>query len=402
MATATYIRENMFHQVALTGTTNPITGQTLSTTNAFAFNLVQDMLSGGFSLIGVDDTGNQLANSTKFILQPTTAVDSLIDTATGANNWRVYIEVRGTAIMQNSEGTDVTIPNTGLYIRIGTSSQIVWDSTKTGSARISVDTNLDEYPLIPNRVFVPGTTAGTFGAVAVNDADYPRLSALYPMSYRLTIVNRGFVIAAQNQFVTEDITMSPVFCVQRGLSCDGTVSTTGQKPLYIVTNVSATGSAMAANDLVNDGPRNNWYYSIAREVDTTTPVPEWISYQAGNGAPAAINGLYYNTNLISDPNEVLGQTLNYFPIRWYTPVTADSGEYILMFPFGLCTNRYAFSDEIDLIAVSKADAYQSGQTVPITVYGGDREYVAYSSNNAHSSVNYDSGIRVFILINEIS
>jgi hypothetical protein len=85
------------------------------------------------------------------------------------------------------------------------------------------------------------------------------------------------------------------------------------------------------------------------------------------------------------------------PITWNSnmPVTADTGEYILLFPSGLCTVRFAYSDELDLISISKANAYQSGQAIPITVYGDNRTYTALSSNTVQYGAS--ASVRVFFL-----
>lgn len=132
-----------------------------------------------------------------------------------------------------------------------------------------------------------------------------------------------------------------------------------------------------------------------------TPMPVWDF-----AAPTASQNFYADastpngsmntfTTSISTNNEVGGNVIHRFPMTWNAPVTGDTGEYILVFPFGICSNRFAYTDELDLIAVSKADAYQSGQNIPLTVYGDSRTYTAMSSNNAQ--YNNNGGIRVFIL-----
>ena len=385
----TYEKFNQTVQVAPTGATD-LAGNLLDPNNAFAYNLVNDFISGGFQLVKADNATPRDAKM--WILQPSLAVDPLWNT----NQWVLAIVVKGTAIDRDFSNTQVNVPDRGLYFYIGSPEQIYVDST---TQAITIAPDLFEYPVTPPRLNLPNGADGGAGNVMQRDRDFPRISVPFPMSYRLTIVERGFVFASRIQAVDHDLTTSAYFCVQRGVGCDGTVATTGQRPLYLVTNVSATGAGLGASDLAKDGPRNCWFYSILREFDTTTQMPPWDAWNAGQGIPSSHNGLYYCTNMISDPREILGQTLNYFPTRWYTPVTTDTGEYVLMFPFGLCTDRFAFSDEIDLIAVSKADAYQGGQIVPITVYGDAREYTAYSSNNSNTGVNFDSGIRVFVLTN---
>lgn len=375
----TYSREEMTHQVAIG--TDP-SGAALDPDKALATNLWKDMLAGGFQLVDADTglVGGIQNNTTKVIMRPLVSVDPLW----GTDPWSIYMEVSGSAVMPSPlTGANATVTNTGLYMRIGSSSQL--------PNLTNMVAGLPSYPLIPNR-FEALTTEQY--AVANVGVDYPRLSVMTPMAYRLTIVERGFVFASWTQAFTENAMHFGVMCVQRGVSCDGTVSSTGQKPLYMVTNITPTSLGSGTFP----GPKNGWFYSIVREIDTTVSQPQWVTQPTNQGG---VYGYLFSTNTINDPNEARGTVLNYFPSQWKTPVTTDTGEYILMFPFGLCSNRFAFSDEIDLIAVSKADAYQSGQVVPITVYGEDREYTAYSSNNQSAGINYDSGIRIFVLSNVV-
>ena len=372
-------RQSMTHMVAVG---NDDSGVPLTTSAALAFNLWTDMVTAGFQVVAFD--GAALNSSKKVILRPTTAIDPLWAT----DPWHVYFEVKGTSRSPNPTaptGGPYLFPvDRGLYMRIGSPAQL--------PSLTQMTTTLFEYPLVPDQFYTLTPEQETLIGL---DNQNPRISVKTPMAYRLTVVERGFVIGAWTQALTEDTNKMAVMCVQRGVGCDGTVSSTGQKPLYMVTNVSATTGGMATGKTAFDGPRNNWFYSIVRERDTTQSRPPWVN--SASNVPG-VNGLRYNTNIIADENESGGQALNYFPTRWRSPVTTDTGEYILLFPFGLCSSRFAFSDEIDLIAVSKADAYQHTQQVPISIYGDNRVYQAYNSNNQDGTVNFDSGVRVFIMI----
>ncbi|MNV07383.1 hypothetical protein D3C71_978080 [compost metagenome] len=354
------------------------------------------MLAGGFQLVEHNGGGGGLAGATKIIMRPSLTVDPLWAT----DKWHVYFEVRGASRAPNPlapvGGTYIYPANRGLYFRIGSDTQL--------ATIASMSSSLYEYPIVPDQFYYLETEQ--INLIGLDDQN-PRISARTPMAYQLSIAERGFAIGIWTQALTEDTRKMGIVCVQRGVSCDGTVASTGQKPLYMVTNVSATGSGLSFGRDNNDGPRDLWFYSIVRESDTTQARPNWTTL-TGTQTPGGVSGYRYNVNCISASNEPQGQSLNYFPTRWYTPVTTDTGEYILLFPFGLCTGRFAFSDEIDLIAVSKADAYQHGQAIQISVYNQLREYTALNSNNQHISggdgsgaVNYDSGIRVFLMTNEL-
>lgn len=363
------------------------TGATYSTEKAMAYNIWNDFRNNGFAIREmVDENGaaaTSLDKAVEIILEPSLAVDPLWNT----NQWRVYFVAKKNG-KEQVNGNDFTALRRGLYMKIGTPSQL----PNIATARTS---KIAEYPIMPEMFNTFGLDQGFLG---VND-EWPRISVRHPGAYQLTIVERGFVLACWTQSLTEDMSKMGIVCVQRGVGCDGEMITTGQRPLYLVTNITPVGVTTTLSEKLNiPSPRWNWYFQIIREFDTTVPMPGWDVYPSTNpNYPKSIMSLYYNSNVLSDPNEVLGQAINYFPTRWYTPVTTDTGEYILLFPFGLCTSRFAFSDEIDLIAVSKADAYQANQVVPITVYSDAREYTALNSNNQSPAVAYDSGIRVFVL-----
>lgn len=381
----TYQRPGFTHQIAPTGSLDDA-GNPLNTSNALAFNLWTDMLAGGFQLVEHNGGAGGLREATKIIMRPSLAVDPLWAT----DKWHVYFEVRGNSRAPNPlapvGGTYIFPTNRGLYFRIGSDTQL--------PSIANMSTALYEYPIVPDQFYALYDNQATL--IGLDDQN-PRLSARTPMSYHLTIVERGFVLGTWTQALTEDTTKMGVICVQRGVGCDGTIASSGQKPLYMVTNVSATGAGISFGRDNNDGPRNAWFYSIIREVDTTQARPNWQTI-TGSGSPGLISDYYrYNVNCISMDSEPQGQSLNYFPTRWKTPVTTDTNEYILLFPFGLCTGRFAFSDEIDLIAVSKADAFQHEQEVEINVYDNTRFYNAYNSNNQFPTVNFDSGVRVFLL-----
>lgn len=371
-------------------------GNPINENNAFAPMLFKHMLENGFEEVAKD--ASTISESKKVILRPTLAVDPNWTT----DPWHVYFEVKGTATITNPLNPSqlITVQDRGLFMRVGSPTQL------PNIAGIS--TVLPEYPIVPSQYY--RLTAAELSSVSGITVNYPRVNINAPMEFKLAIYERGFALIATSTKFLDDMAINSVVCVQRGVSCDGTVSTTGQKPLYLVTNVSATGSRVynsQSSPFNIDGPRVAWFYNVIREADTTAPYPSWTAY-SGDGSPNITDGsgsnswpananvnLNYVPTVISDPREILGQTLNYFPTRWFGPVTNDTNEYIMLFPFGLCTDRFAFSEEIDLIAISKADAFQAGQSVPISVYGESRTYTATTSNNVN--VNNDSGIRVFIL-----
>lgn len=248
--------------------------------------------------------------------------------------------------------------------------------------------------------------------MGINGDNSPRMYPSNPYSYTLTIVKRGFSLNIFSQESTEDLQTSGFYVVQRAMSCGGSMNSSDNQPLYMISNI--TPISLRPTDETNSdnttnstptfrgidsviGPQATWFARIIREHRITTPFPEWkaisSNYFSSSQGSQGPDYLLLNTN-ISDTREQQGNVLHRFPDRWQAPVTRDTGEYVLLFPFGICSNRYAYTDELDLIAVSKANAYQASQLVPVSVYNESRKYLAGSSNN--KQVGNDSGVRVFL------
>lgn len=383
-----YFRSNFSQQIPTVGQL----GNPAEEEKCLAFQIVKDMIAGGFNVYAIDDdvaTAGTALNSraqttiwTRITLIATAAVDPIIAT----DPWMIRLEVKGTASTWgkdvNGNNVQINVSNVGLYYRVGSTARLSGDNI-TGST-------LREYALVPPFYGSIATgQAAVLGIYARNE--FARISTAFPMSFRMTIVNRGIVLAAWPTVLTEDTRMMGIVCIQRGVNCAGDPNVSNSKPLYMVMNSSPTNVDLGS-DAYPTPTRNQWYYQIIRATGIDMPYPNWTDANANVGNP---NGSGYAANIISDIRELGGSSLNYFPVRWSTPVTNDLGDYILVFPFGLTSDRFSYSDEVDLIAVSKADAYGSGQDVPINVYNQNRTYTALSSNNQRVANN--GGIRVFML-----
>jgi hypothetical protein len=123
-----------------------------------------------------------------------------------------------------------------------------------------------------------------------------------------------------------------------------------------------------------------------------------LDWDAKHGMVTPVDTTLLQSN-VSDNLERNGKSMHRIPITWNPnmPVTDDLGNYLLLFPSGFCTTRFAYVDEIDLIAISKASAYQSGQQVPLSVYGDSRTYSALCSNTVEYGPT--ASVRVFLLTN---
>lgn len=398
-------------RVAFTYMNNTTGSTSITSGTCLAYTLWNDMIANGFTLVDSDTytgTGTNLVpaittKTTSVILKPTVAVDPLIANQSwvvsmrllDGGSWPSYRAINNSNMSTAGirVGGTTNAPVVQQFPQSGLSIAII-PTTVTDTALKISDAKISNAQYLP---IVPPLTCNSYDPT-------PRIFPGRPYGYLLTIVPRGFALNVYDTTSTENIQLQGTVCVQRAMACSGTYVSTGNTPLYMVTNVSPVyNDAQSSNTSgINGlpGPQCCWYSQIVRESGVSTTLPVF-----NDAVPSANNGFYQDNDVpytfntlttnISNPREQLGNILHRFPMTWRAPVTGDTGEYILVFPFGVCSNRFAYTDELDLIAVSKADAYQSGQNIPITVYGDTRQYTALSSNNAQYGNN--GGIRVFIL-----
>jgi hypothetical protein len=397
--------------------------------NLLATSLWTDLIAHGFTLV-ITDQANTSFNSitTAVYLQPDTTVDPLIT----SNPWAIAFRVTDamsaygtTAEASITTGTGAsaqtqTFPDTELQFAIFNPAVLPPSHFQAEISPTNTSPVLDWFPVLPGRMIF-----GSDPADNLKIANNPRIWASNPFSYVLTIVPRGFVFHLYPTLASESFVLSSTMVIQRGMNCSGVMTATGYLPLFMLTNVTplqltapyyagADGNSTLHSNkqlltYVNAGPQPTWYYNVIREVDSSNSYPnfdrfgfattdyihEWDNYWGNT------NQLYMSLwqSNVSDNLERNGAMMHRIPVTWgpTMPVTTDTGEYLLLFPSGLCTKRFTYAEELDLIAISKASAYQSGQSIPLTVYSSDnRTYLACSSNTVEFGAA--AAIRVFILI----
>lgn len=388
-------------------TSNTTASTSITDSSCLMYTLVNDMIGNGFTLVGSDTstgTGSSAAfsNTSKtkiVILKPTDAVDPLIAT----DPWVVVISLKDGSKSPSFSGMVGGTPVTTAAIATGAkvNGTVPFQLFPYSGISIAVlSMSLTEsVPLVTS----PKVTGATYYDILpaltnnINDST-PRINPTHPYGYIITIVKRGFALAIYDQTSTETIYLMGVAVVQRAMGCSNTMISTGETPLYFLTNINPYNGKNGVPGIdFMPGPTNSWFCQIVREKDVLDSYPPFAQPSPDNSYVEAGNNKSYQLfeTSISDTSGVLGTTLNRFPSQWNAPVTSDTGEYIMVFPFSSCSNRFAYNDELDLIAVSKADAYQSSQLIPLTVFNDSRKYYALSSNNSQMSNN--GGIRVFIL-----
>ena len=405
-------------RLGFTHNNNTTNNPSIEVADCLYLNMISDLIHNGFTVFDsmtIDSNGLTSAinhaspktdidtNTVDVVLIPDSTVDPLIAT----NPWCLRL----TALDSSSMAV--------YKIAMANWSPIAsTDKPRPTTAFITSATGTTQYPYsgigISVCAYDPNTSLPYLDSVAVTSATQlvilpplvgvqssgaPRMSELNPYGYTLTIVNRGLAAAVFSMNQTESIYYTGAISIQRAVSCGGVTNVTGNTPLYLVTNIAGNSMDSASVELDGiasiRGPQNAWFYQIIRESQVTTPYPSWtIAGKKGQGVTDSTGAGSLQANEISDTNEYLGTYLHRFPSQWNAPVTRDTGEYVLIFPFGMCSNRFAYTDEIDLISVSKANAYQALQAVPVSVYGQDRTYLSLGSNN--TQLNNSNGIRIFI------
>ena len=383
---------------------NNVYDTTTSSDICLAYTLWNDLLNNGFSLVSADNTTSQgatdLTQTKIIILKPSTDIDPLWNT----NMWYLAFRVDDVGsviyntLQKDSNGNPIPVYYENSQLQVTTFGWI--DNTTTPSIDSTSKTisgmKSSWSPIIPGLMYPNQSDGGSY----TNKP--PRIYPQRPYGYILSIVKRGFIISIFDQTL-DNMNYNGIYCVQRGVDTSGNIKTTGKTPLYCVTNICSVFKdydGQNSNDVEKGpGPVSSWMGWIVRETDTIVPDPV-NNLLYGNSNNKILDEFEYPMTQcsISEPNELTGRYVHRFPSFWDGPVTTDTGEYLVVLPYGICSSRYTYTDEIDLIAVSKSDAYQPLQQIPITLYGDSRTYSAQCSNSSVAVAHSHNAIRPFILV----
>lgn len=180
--------------------------------------------------------------------------------------------------------------------------------------------------------------------------------ASYPLSYLLTITDRGFYLGIWEDSVTAQYgTFFNWMLVQRPVFREnGQTVVTGKCPIFCVNSVN-----------------NRYWRFTVRESDVIRPS---LRAQADADTP--------------DYESILNSTEQ-------VALTEDN-RYVVTFPARLNTARYRYTYELDMIGITSADVISQELDVPVTVYGEARPRV-YKALHANGLNN--TGMRVLALTN---
>lgn len=343
-------------------------------------SIAADMTANGFSV--VYDGSNVLSapvndpvpSTYKLTLEATDAIDPLALT----QKWRVHFNILDIFQCKMYVAADTQLPNDGT---ISTLERGLLLNIADSAGVIGSDLPYPYY-LNDNTLMIPldeynQITQYDIDSVArtkrINNADrqfidrsirIPDLAAAqsYPMSYMLTITPRGFSLAVweeqQDPFgvnnswivvqrpvdrnngaaLVDLATRTPLFCVY------------GLKDMYIPAAIKPSIGGSTKQVIYPESWDSGIKKFIVREQDVFKPT---VSY------PAAYDS--------EDSNAILND-------KQQVSITEDS-KYILTFPNRLNTPRYAYTQELDMMAFTSADVVSQRTEVPILVYGESTERI---------------------------
>lgn len=210
----------------------------------------------------------------------------------------------------------------------------------------------------------------------------------YPMSYRLTVSTRGFALFVWEEGHEREANLFSWVVVQRPVdNKTGQVYTSGKAPVHCV-------YGLMKNYAENQSWLNNGVYNIRRFIVRESDIN--VPYPLGNVTRNQRSEL-------PNENSVMMGVVATHDTRDYNGILnasqqvsiSEANKYIISFPNGLNTARYAYPHELDMIAYTSADVVSQGTIVPVTVYGEaqPRKYAAMSANGPNNT-----GMRILMLV----
>lgn len=301
-------------------------------------DLADLLIANGFSLVAVNGSSTNPTPSdstTSYVFAPTASVDPV------DQEWRLVMDA-----------TD----DQGGYLRFWAvhSTQI----TDTFTVAANATGSQSGHMFLNNKVDDPNTkfmcrADSNWSCFNIGGVD-PRA---IPISFRLSISDHGisFFIWAESFDKAGDC--FSWFTIQRPVQKDGTVVTTGKSPLFCVFATSGGGSTDIADSENIDAVENGILQFVVYETDINAPTRPESAVKVGPDSRAIINPLQQ-------------------------VALSEENKYIVFFPQGINTQRYAYAYELDMIAYTSADVISQNQVVPIGMYdeGTNREYVGMQAN----------------------
>lgn len=345
---------------------------------------------------GVPNEGAGTGSDNVKILASTANVDPLADAvavglnvSTGEPGWRICFNRIDDNKLAIHVATDIQLADDGKISQLN-------DRTLTGSpGKKEPAGNVGEPWTGPNGTPATSGIAG-FNEIWLNRTPNIGSEESYPMSYLLTVTNRGIFLAIweDSQEEIPQGTWDPVL----NPNPDGT---SGNSPLRwflvqrsvdrVTGNVRGGGALRKQNTPELPGAAAN------NPLNETSRCPVYCI--SGSGAPQKFTKFIVREADIVSPSrkkfasvqsEDQGALLNPYPQQSLT----ESGEFVVTFINNLSTPRFKYSDELDMLGTVGADVVGAGTEILVTVYDEPekRQYTAL-----YSTERYGTGMRLMVL-----
>lgn len=313
--------------------------------------VIADMRQNGFTIIAPTDwvapSTPETRAAFKVTLEAGPTVDPLNDTALpNKQPWRVQVQVWDKHTCALTVGTQQTLRADGSAsyntVGTGTTKALKGPLGTVGGYFTKNPTNITTFQ--PDVTKTEEGFLNRSSRVLLSTTD---LSDSYPMTYSLSITNRGIVLCVWEDFTSDSgaAAISWVL-VQRPVDRKtGTVITTGKAPVFCMSGV---------NNVITR--------FVVRESDVLRP-----------GEPVdATKDTDYNNAIINGMEQV---------------AISEGNRYVVAFPSRLNTTRYAYVYELDMLGYTSADVVSENTDVPLTVYGEatPRKYVSLMANGANNT-----------------
>ena len=319
-----------------------------------AADLATNLTANGFTALSVDQQNADLTIASahkNILLQPTVAVDPLC--APGDQPWLLYIVADDTADTLDFYAFTPT------QLLMDDSGAVTVSSSKVNGNTVSKS----GFMFKDSEVSTAGTQNNFFSyenwGFSGNDEES------VPLSYFLTVTDHGIAFCMWAESFDGDGDKFAWFAISRMVDNTGAVDTTQKEPLFCIFSHDGGGGS----DLNSPEPLGILKF-VVREKDVNAPTFPVSASTDTSDSTRIMNSVQ--------------QTSIY-----------ENGKYIINFLRGLNTQRYSYSQEIDIIAFASADVTSQYATHEVDVYGEaqPRKYRALNANHPDNK-----GMRIYFQV----
>lgn len=235
-------------------------------------------------------------------------------------------------------------------------------------------------------------------------------AAAFPMSYNISITPRGFFLSIWEQTSDDVGNRNSWILVQRPVDhVSGTEYATGKAPVHCIyqtmtkyahrpwiqaeqnrTIVGTSGTPPASLNIMSPKAVNIRRFIVReQDIEAPYPTPRYVKDAFGVRMDYAEGGFPFGV----DATEHSVDYAAVINTKQQVAIT-ENNKYVITFPNGFNTARYAYTHELDMIAYTSADVISADTEISITVYGEatPRIYKALQANGPNNS-----GGRILVL-----